>query len=56
MFVCLLVSLSVIFFSVKDFLATTWVRIMKFVKKLDSDKLYCVAKNSHILLISPFVC
>ena len=41
MFVCL----SVNFFFVKDFSATTWVRILKFGTKLDSDELYCVTKN-----------
>ena len=56
MFVCLLVCLSVNFFSVKDFSATYWVRILKFGTKLDSDKLYCVTKNSHIVLIGPFIC
>ena len=40
MFVCL----SVNFFSVKDFSATIWVRILKFGTKLDSDELYCVTK------------
>ena len=45
MFVCL----SVNFFSVKDFSATTWVRILKFGTKLDSDELYCVTKEQpHI--------
>ena len=29
-------------FFVKDFSATTWVRILKFGTKLDSDELYCV--------------
>ena len=49
MFVCLLVCLSVNFFSVKDFSATTWVRILKFGTKLDSDELYCVTKEQpHI--------
>ena len=45
--VCLLVCLSVckLVFSVKDFSATTWVRILKFGTKLDSDELYCVTKN-----------
>ena len=43
------------FFSVKDISATTPVRILKFGTKLDSDELYCVTKNSHILLISPFI-
>ena len=52
MFVCL----SVNCFFVKNFSATTWVRILKFGKKLYSDELYCVTKNSHILLISPFIC
>ena len=45
MFVCLFVN----FFSVKDFSATTWVRILKFATKLDSDELYCVTKEQpHI--------
>ena len=36
-------------FSVKDFSATTWVRILKFCTKLDSDELYCVTKEQpHI--------
>ena len=36
-------------FSVKDFSATTSVRILKFGTKLDSDKLYCVTKEQpHI--------
>ena len=49
MFVGLYVGLSVNFFSVKDFSATTWVRILKFCTKLDSDKLYCVTKEQpHI--------
>ena len=54
MFVCLLVCLSVglsvcKLFSVKDFSATTWVRILKFSTKLDSDELYCVTKEQpHI--------
>ena len=51
-FVCLFVCKL----SVKDFSATTWVRILKFGTKLASDELYCVTKNSHILLISPFIC
>ena len=43
------VCLSVNFFSVKDFSATTWVRILKFGMKLDSDELYCVTKEQpHI--------
>ena len=47
--VCLSVGLSVNFFSVKDFSATTWVRILKFGTKLDSDELYCVTKEQpHI--------
>ena len=34
---------------VKDFSATTWVRILKFGTKLDSDELYCVRKEQpHI--------
>ena len=36
-------------FFVKDFSATTWVRILKFGTKLDSDELYCVTKEqTHI--------
>ena len=36
-------------FFVKDFSATTWVRILKFDAKLDSDELYCVTKEQpHI--------
>ena len=42
-------------FSVKDFSTTTWVRILKFGIKLDSDKLHCVTKKNHILLISLFI-
>ena len=34
------------FFSVKDFSAATWVRILKFSTKLESDELYCVAKKN----------
>ena len=49
MFVCLLICLSVIFFSVKDFSATTWVRILKFGTKLDNDEVYCLTKKQpHI--------
>ena len=49
LFVCLSVCLSVNFFSVKDVSATTWVRILKFGTKLDSDELYCVIKEQpHI--------
>ena len=57
MSVCLSVCLSVNFFSVKDFSATTWVRILKFGTKLDSDELYCVTKKSatYCLSVSLFV-
>ena len=49
MFVCLFVCLFANFFSVKDFSATTWVRILKFGMKLDNDELYCVInKQPHI--------
>ena len=49
--------MSVNFFSVKDFSATNWVRILKFSTKLDSDELYCVTKkNSLIVLIIHFIC
>ena len=30
--------------------------ILKFGTKLDTDELYCVTKNSYILLISLFIC
>ena len=41
--------MSVNFFFVKDFSATTWVRILKFDTRLDSDELYCVTKEQpHI--------
>ena len=43
MFVCL----SVNFVSVKDFSATTRVRVLKFGTKVDSDELYCVTKTKH---------
>ena len=44
-----LVCLSVNFFSVKDFSATTRVRILKLGTSLDSDELYCVTrKQPHI--------
>ena len=51
MFVCLSVCLFVckLFFFIKDFSATTWVRILKFSTRLDSDELYCVTKEQpHI--------
>ena len=51
MFFCLFVCLFVckLFFFVKDFSATTWVRILKFGTKLESDELYCVTKEQpHI--------
>ena len=36
-------------FFIKDFSATTWVRILKFGTKLESDELYCVTKEQpHI--------
>ena len=46
LYLCLFVCLSVNSFFVEDFSATTWVRIMKFGTKLDSDELYCV-KNEQ---------
>ena len=49
LFVCLFVN----FFSVKDFSATTWVRILKFGTKLDSDRLYCVTKKATYCLSVP---
>ena len=47
MFVCL----SVNFF----FPSKISQQLLGFGTKLDSDELYCVTKNSHILLISPFI-
>ena len=43
-------------FSVKDFSAATWVRILKFSTKLHSDELYCVTrkKQPHIAYQSLF--
>ena len=43
-------------FSGKDFSAATWLRILKFGTKLDSDELYCVTINNQMLHISPFIC
>ena len=41
---------------VKDFSATTWVRILKFGTKLDSDELYCVTKEqAHIVYQSLYL-
>ena len=51
MFVCLPVN----FFSVKDFSATTQVRILKFGTKLDSDNLYCVTKTATYCLSVPLL-
>ena len=48
---CLSVCLSVckLFFSVKDFSATTRVKILKFGTKLDSGELFCITKEQpHI--------
>ena len=43
-------------FFVKDFSATTWVRILKFDTKLDSDELYCVTKEQpHIVYQSLYL-
>ena len=43
-------------FFVKDSSATTWVRILKFGTKLDSDELYCVRKEQpHIAYQSLFL-
>ena len=55
MFVCLSVCLSVCkLFFVIDFSATTWVRVLKFGTKLDSDELYCVTKaQPHIAYYTP---
>ena len=54
--VILFVCLSVNFFSVKDFSATTWVRILKFGTNLNSDELYCVTKKQpHIVYQSLYL-
>ena len=42
-FHCYIIHVDI--FSVKDFSATTVVRILKFGTNLDSDELYCVAKE-----------
>ena len=48
-FYVFLLSLLYNIVSVKDFSATTLVRILKFGTKLDSDELYCVTKiQPHI--------
>ena len=52
MFVCVFVCLSINFFSVKDFSATTWVRILKFGTKLESDELYHVTKKTATCCLS----
>ena len=39
-------------FSVKDFSATTLVRILKFGTQLDSDELYCVTKKTATYCLS----
>ena len=39
-------------FSVKDFSATTWVRILKFGTKLDNHELYCVKKRTATYCLS----
>ena len=50
---CNYVCLSVNSFSVKDFSSTTWVRILKFGTKLDSDELYRVTKTATYCLSVP---
>ena len=40
-------------FFVKDFSATTWVRILKFGTKLDSDELYCIKRTATYCLSVP---
>ena len=56
MFVCLSVCLFVNFFSFKDFSVTTWVRILKFGTKFDSDELYCVTKEQPHFAYQSFYC
>ena len=57
MFVCLSVCLSVCkLFSVRDFSASTQLRILKLGTKLDSDELYYVTKTAaYCLSVSLFV-
>ena len=47
---CYIIHMDI--FSVKDFSATTQVRIQKFGTKLDSDELYCVTKKTATNCIS----
>ena len=49
MFVCLFVCKL---FSVKDFSATTWVKVLKFGTKLDSDELYWVTNKPATYCLS----
>ena len=56
MFVCVFVCLSVNFFSVKDFSATTWTRALKFGTKLDSDNLYRVTRLQPHIAYQSFFC
>ena len=42
-----LLSLLYNIFSIKNFSATTWVRILKFGTRLESDELYCVTKKKQ---------
>ena len=42
-------------FSVKDFSATTWLRILKFGTKIDRDELYCVTKTAAYCLSVPLL-
>ena len=55
--IILFFCLSVNFFSVKDFSATTRLRALKLSTKLDSDELYCVTKQTatYCLLVPLFV-
>ena len=53
MFVCL--SVCKLFY-INDFSATTWVRILKFGTKLDSDELYCVTKKQPHIVYQSLIC
>ena len=56
MLVCVFVFFLSINFFVKDFSETTWVGILKFGKKLESDTLYCVTKRQlHIAYQSRYL-
>ena len=52
-YVCWFVCLSVNFFSVKDFSATAWVRILKFSTKVDKCVVLCNKKTATYYVSVP---